>query len=120
MARLSFKVTKFKDHVDGSGNPAGTAITLGGNGAPVTTFDYSAVATDIATLVADGASPTQAHVTTLNTDWGTLKTSLDAVAAENGDVYVSFDTTKITTRAQLKAALDAVLINATGSGMVTP
>jgi len=32
-----------------------------------------AVIADIATLVADGATPTQAHVSTLNTDWVTLK-----------------------------------------------
>lgn len=34
------------------------------------------VATDVATLVADGATPTQAHVTTLNTDWAVVNTAL--------------------------------------------
>jgi hypothetical protein len=34
------------------------------------------VAADVAVLVADGATPTQAHVTTLNTGWGTLNTAI--------------------------------------------
>jgi hypothetical protein len=50
----------------------------------------TAVAADIAVLVADGASPTQGHVNTLNTDWGTFLTALTAynaaVAALGGSV----------------------------------
>lgn len=83
----------------------------------------TAVAAAIATLVADGASPTQAHVTTLNnawttyntnlsslnTDWGTYKTNLTAaVAAANAsitdvDVAISFQSTL--TKAQARSAL---------------
>jgi hypothetical protein len=36
----------------------------------------TAVANAVAALVADGASPTQAHVTTLNSAWGTLLTAI--------------------------------------------
>jgi len=48
----------------------------------VAAIDYTAVAADIATLVADGATPTQAHVTTLNTDWGTLKALIDTAVTD--------------------------------------
>src|ERR1019366_581928 len=42
------------------------------------------VAANVGTLVSDGASPTQAHVTTLNSNWGTLKTAIDTwVTATN-------------------------------------
>lgn len=47
-----------------------------------TAVDYTAVAAAIATLVSDGASPTQGHVNTLNTAWGTFKTALDTLKAQ--------------------------------------
>lgn len=48
----------------------------------------TAVNSAVATLVADGASPTQAHVTTLNTAWSALKTALDAPASADMTVYI--------------------------------
>lgn len=71
----------------------------------------TAVAADVATLVADGASPTQAHVTTLNTDWGTLLTAINAInsVATTGDVTVIWNAATITKRNQLRAALKAAL-----------
>lgn len=119
MARVSYKVTRQVVTVDKVGQPGPTSFLLGGNGTPTAVPSTVAVAADVATLVADGATPTQAHVTTLNTDWGTLNTALAAMVPETGDVYVSFDATKITTRRQLREALEQVLIQATGSGTVT-
>lgn len=70
----------------------------------------TSVAADVATLVADGASPTQAHVNTLNTDWGTFSTAYTALnAAINGDVTVIWNGAVITSRNQLRAALQAAL-----------
>jgi hypothetical protein len=71
------------------------------------------VAADVATLVADGASPTQAHVTTLNSDWGTLNTAVAAVStAISSDMSVVWDNAKITNLNQLRAALNAALLHA--------
>jgi len=65
--------------------------------------DFATVTTDVATLVADGVSPTQAHVNTLNTDYTAL------TAAINGDLTVLWDGATFTKRNQLRAALKAVL-----------
>lgn len=65
--------------------------------------NFSAVTTDVATLVADATSPTQAHVTTLNTDYTAL------AAAINGNVTVIWDSSVVTERNQLRAALLTML-----------
>ena len=74
------------------------------------------VAANIATLVSDGALPTQAHVTTLNTNWGTFLTSYNAVVAaialSSDDVIVSFKTSLTTN--QRRDALRAVLAQIEG------
>lgn len=59
----------------------------------------SSVVADTATLVADGASPTQGHVNTLNTDVTALNTAL------SGDVVVVWDGSVVTNKRQLQAAL---------------
>lgn len=98
----------------GLSDPSATA-------APATTT----VAANIATLVADGASPTQGHVNTLNTNWGTFLTSETAYRAAvataiGGDsVVVLFDTSKFTKLNQVKAALAAILQSAAASGKFT-
>lgn len=61
----------------------------------------------LAVLVADAATPTQAHVTTLNT----------AVNRQDS-VVVSIDTTAITSVNQLKRALHEALRTAQASGIV--
>lgn len=98
------------------------------------------VVSTLGTLVADGASPTQAHVTAVNNAWATLKTAIDLVvntapaadavliaadtailvAALNHDVVVNIDTTQVTTATQLKRAFDAVLQQVQASGILTP
>src|SRR6266702_4791665 len=70
--------------------------------------DIVAVVADTAVLVADGASPTQAHVTTLNGHVATLS----PVTA--GDLAVVWDPATITTVNQLKAAFAVVLAAAQG------
>lgn len=77
------------------------------------------VAADVATLVADGASPTQAHVTTLNTDWGTLSPLIAGPGVTNGDVILSFDGANVTTKNQLRAAVAALLAILDGSSVLT-
>ena len=65
--------------------------------------DVASVVSANATLVADGASPTQAHVTTLNT----AVTALNA-AIGSGDVCFIFDASKITTTAQPQSVFTAI------------
>ena len=74
----------------------------------VNTVMTATVAADVATLVADGATPTQAHVNTLNTDWTALLAGLGSVPT-NADVVLSFDTSKITTRSNLRQVVNALL-----------
>lgn len=81
-------------------------------GDPVGTLpSTTTVDTDVSTLVADGASPTQGHVNTLNTDWSAFKTALSTyqTGVLEADVTVSFDTSAVTTRRQFVAALKAVI-----------
>lgn len=80
----------------------GFSTMLVGASAP----NLAAVVTDTATLVSDGATPTQAHVNTLNTDVTAFN------AAITGDVTVYFDTTKITTVNQLRSVLAAAMVAA--------
>ncbi len=69
--------------------------------------DGADIVSAVATLVADGATPTQAHVTALTT-----------AIARQGDVVLLFNTTNITTLTQLRAAVAALLQQAAGNGMV--
>lgn len=105
----------------GSGDiPALTAAALAA--APSSTT----VAANIATLVADGASPTQAHVNTLNTNWGTFLTALTAynaaVAAANAslgtaDVTIIVNKTNVTNTNQFLAIVRKVLDILPGLGI---
>jgi hypothetical protein len=110
----------------------GLTATVYSNGACPTTGNVSdptaglpataTVAANIATLVADGATPTQAHVTTLNTNWGTFLTAFNAYAAAylGANATLLIDATAITTMNQLKAALAALLRQAAASTTLTP
>lgn len=119
MARINFKATVVKTYA----NNRGVDIGFSGGGDPVianqatVTAAEATVNTDVATLVADGATPTQAHVNTLNTDWGTLKTAIDAMTVANsGDVSVSVDLANVTTKNQLRAAFAELLKMMESSG----
>jgi hypothetical protein len=78
------------------------------SGAAVGTALTSATA-NVATLVADGASPTQAHVTTLNTNYAVV------AAALAYDIVVLVDT-KVT-RSQLRARFNEILAETAGQGL---
>lgn len=86
-----------------------------GNGAMVLSTTATA---DMATLVADGASPTQAHVTAMNTAFGTFVGPVNSLHVANL-VSVVFDSTTITTMNQLKAALKNLELQIRGSGLLT-
>lgn len=94
MALAAVKIT-----VGQSLGGGGYSLSIKGGSAP----NISAVVSDTATLVSDGASPTQGHVNTLNTD----VTALNAALA--GDVVLMWDGSVVTKRAQLRAALHAAL-----------
>ena len=74
-------------------------------------IDYTTFATDLATLVADGASPTQAHVTAVDNDWTTLKALIDAAvsAADTSDTAVQ--AVSLTAAAATVAADVTLLVN---------
>lgn len=67
----------------------------------------SSHAADLATLVADGASPTQAHVTALNNDF-----------MNQAAVVLHYDTSKVTSLNLLRTALDALWLQARGRGEI--
>lgn len=83
----------------------------------ITAAQVTAVAADVATLVADGATPTQAHVTTLNTDWGAIATANGTPAA---DVVLTVNATNVLTRTQLRNAVAVLLKYFEGNGALTP
>lgn len=79
------------------------------------TVASTTVAANIATLVADGASPTQAHVTTLNTNWALLLAGLPGIPP-NADVIISYNTTNVVSKNILNRAIaDLIhLVNSAG------
>ena len=103
MARLGISISKLGT----TGESTGLGVTYATMDSAQSTDGGTALAAAIGVLVADGATPTQAHVTTANA----------ALSAVQGDVNVSFDNTKITTVNQLKAAFAAALQAARGSGI---
>lgn len=107
--------------------------------AATSTTNQATVAANVATLVADGATPTQAHVNTLNTNWAALNTSLnaetalgtavtnalatvtiDAASIPAGDVTIVFNAATVVSINALKAALDRALQIVRGSSILTP
>jgi hypothetical protein len=85
-----------------SGDPVALAVT---------------VAAAVAVLVADGATPTQAHVTTLNTAYTALAAT--QMAAADG-VGISINTANVTTRNQLKNVFDRFMVAMQGRALLTP
>lgn len=88
----------------------GYSVTNGALANPVGSPPSTAtVAADIATLVADGASPTQGHVNTLNTDWGTFLTAettfRGGVSALTTNFTLLYDAATVTNMNQVRAAL---------------
>ena len=93
------------------------------------------VASAIATLVADGASPTQGHVNTLNTAWGLLSTAMtttktataaakvSATTANSGasgaDVILQINATNVVTKNKLLEIVRGFLLRIDGSSLLT-
>ncbi len=120
MARIAFGCTL------GQSLGEGRFSSSSGSAAPATTSAAIAngtlktdVAAAVAVLVADGASPTQGHVDTLNTAWGLLATAIAAAAtgATAANVVLDIDTAVVTTKNGVKAAVREILRTVDGSGL---
>lgn len=112
MARISFAS-------NATGLQVGRSADISAATAAVAAAEVD-VAAAVAVLVADGASPTQAHVTTLDAAHTILAAAIVAnSASQSGAVVVSIDNSVVTTRNQLRAALRALLLLADGDGSLT-
>jgi hypothetical protein len=112
MARISIALSAAKTTIGKEGfalNPVADVVN---------SVSTATVTADIATLVADGASPTQAHVTTLNTDYTALLAGIAAIPAVK-DLVVSFDNTKITSYSSMDKAFNAILKALKGANYLT-
>jgi hypothetical protein len=80
--------------------------------------DTTDVAAAIAVLVADGATPTEAHVTTLNDAWTAYLAALATYSASSasGNMVLSIDTAVVTTKRKFRAGL-ATFTQAINSGI---
>lgn len=87
---------------------------------PVMTTGYAAAKTAfeaaLAVLVADGASPTQAHVTTANSTYTTFAAAMGGVPVGR-DLVVSVDLAKVSSISSLRAAFNRLLLAAEAGGM---
>lgn len=134
MARIAFGCTLGQSLGEGRFNTtagaktpaltsATTADTDTGTASGTLTTDVAAA---VAVLVADGASPTQAHVNTLNTAWGLLATAIAAakvstaaavVAAAPANVVLDIDASVVTTQNGVRAAMREIMQAVRGSGL---
>lgn len=114
MATKSVRAT-----VDAAGSARAELVADVGTAAAA--VSKTAVNAAMATLQADGATPTEAHVDTADTALiayvAAVDASLAASGAATGGVQVTVDTAVITNLNKLKAALDAIYVRFAGSGM---
>lgn len=89
------------------------------NGATVVTTRAALVAA-MAVLVADAASPTQAHVTTADAALTAYLADAAPGVPANTDVVVSVDVANVVTRSALRAALRRVEQIFEGNNALTP
>lgn len=92
---------------------ASTTIGNEGFSAPRTDLDpgnQTALAAAMAVLVADAASPTQAHVNTANA-------ALTAITPVKTDIIVSVDLAKISSISSLRAAFNRLIEGARAAGV---
>lgn len=110
--------------VDAASTGVPLSVSVKGSGDPVASFpDDTDVTAAVGVLVADGASPTQAHVTDLDDAYTIYLATVTAYQSTSlsGNVAVSIDTSVVTTLRELKAALDAIYLAAqSGHGGLTP
>lgn len=136
MARIAFGVTLGQSLGNGEFSTSGgglppnlTAATTADDAAGTASGTLTTNVGDaVAVLVADGATPTQAHVNTLNTAWGLLATAIAAAktataAAKTGvaakNVILDIDTAVVTTRNGVRAALRELTRAVDGSGLAS-
>lgn len=136
MARIAFGCTLGNDlgqgrfgSSSGAVSPALTAATAADTAAGTASGTLTTnVAAAVAVLVADGASPTQAHVNTLNTAWGLLATAIAAAktataaaatAAAPANIVLDIDTAVVTTKNGARAAMREIMRTLDGSGMAS-
>lgn len=120
MARIAFGCTLGGDlgegrFAAGAGAVTPASVSSGTASGTLTTN----VAAAVAVLVADGASPTQAHVNTLNTAWGLLATAIAAAntATTAANAVLDIDTSVITTQNGVRAAMRELMQAVRGSGL---
>lgn len=111
------------------GQGAPSSATLATAQADALALTYTAFAAALAVLVADGASPTQAHVTTANSAWTTLKTAIDLVVADvaaisagpaiSSDVVLAVNGATVLTKNKLDEILRAMRWSIEGSSLLT-
>jgi hypothetical protein len=98
-----------------SGNPSVAQATVL---ADVAQAAVEAVDDDIGVLVADAASPTQAHVNDLVATWAVLEPAIAAAAAQaTGGVAVTIDLAAVTSVSQLHKIFSEIETAARGSGL---
>lgn len=120
MARVAFGCTLGQSLGSGLYNASAggraSIVTLANTASGALTTDVAAA---VAVLVADGASPTQAHVNTLNTAWGLLATAIAAADAAGGavNVVLDIDEAVVTSQNAMRAALRKIMQAVEGSGM---
>lgn len=114
---------------------AATAVTAADDAQAAAVLLAVDVATAVGVLVADGASPTQAHVNDLNTAWGLFETAFAAVTAATAaavtaadaaetatgaqNAVFDIDTSVVTTQNAARAALRQIEQAIAGSGMAS-
>lgn len=108
MARVSYGVTLRTTLAQNGGFVMGIAAA---GAIP----SQAAVEAAVALLEADGASPTQAHVTALRGVWNTLVTGLNA--HNTGDAVLDIDNATLTSQSAVRAALRELQQAVAGSGL---
>ncbi len=89
---------------------------------------YTTLAAAIATAVADGASPTQAHVTAINNAWTTVKGEIDAAVtaaaaaptSQTGGLVVVVDKVAVTDWGQFDTICRSIKHRAIAGGIFAP
>lgn len=122
MARIAFGCTLGSDLGQGRFGSSAGSVAPASTSAGVASGTLTAnVAAAVAVLVADGASPTQAHVTTLNVAWGLLATAIAAAntAASAANVVLDIDTSVVTTQNGVRHAMRVLDHILKGSGLAS-
>ena len=108
MARVSYGCTLRTTLAQNAG-----FVMTSGSGGPIPS--QAAVEAAVATLEADGATPTQAHVTALRGVWNTLVSGLNA--HDTGSMVMDYDNAVLTTQNAVRAALRELQQTIAGSGL---